>query len=83
VLSSCDLGRSTVAIGNETLGFTAALLHAGTSTVVSSLAKVPDDMAAEMMVEYHQHCAKGSTPAEALAAVGEHRPWHPFVAFGA
>jgi tetratricopeptide (TPR) repeat protein len=83
VLSSCDLGRSTVAVGNETLGFTAALLHAGTSTVVSSLGRVPDDMAAEMMIEYHQHCAKGATPAEALAAVGEHRPWHPFVAFGA
>lgn len=83
VLSSCDLGRSTVEVGNETLGFTAALLHAGTSTVVSSLAKVPDDMAAEMMVEYHQRCVAGATPAEALAAVGEHRPWHPFVAFGA
>ncbi|MDN3240343.1 CHAT domain-containing protein [Glycomyces tritici] len=83
VLSSCDLGRSTVAVGNETLGFTAALLHAGTSTVVSSLGRVPDDMAAEMMIEYHQHCAAGATPAEALAAVGEHRPWHPFVAFGA
>jgi tetratricopeptide (TPR) repeat protein len=83
VLSSCDLGRSTVAVGNETLGFTAALLHAGTSTVVSSLGRVPDDMAAEMMIEYHQRCAAGATPAEALAAVGEHRPWHPFVAFGA
>jgi len=83
VLSSCDLGRSTVEVGNETLGFTAALLHAGASTVVSSLARVPDDMAAEMMVEYHQCCAAGATPAEALAAVGEHRPWHPFVAFGA
>lgn len=83
VLSSCDLGRSTVEVGNETLGFTAALLHAGASTVVSSLARVPDEMAEEMMVEYHRHCAKGATPAEALAAVGEHRPWHPFVAFGA
>ncbi|GAA2128177.1 CHAT domain-containing protein [Glycomyces algeriensis] len=83
VLSSCDLGRSTVAVGNETLGFTAALLHAGTSTVVSSLGRVPDDMAAEMMIEYHQRCAAGASPAEALAAVGEHRPWHPFVAFGA
>lgn len=83
VLSACDLGRSTVEIGNETLGFTAALLHAGTSTVVSSLAKVPDSMAAEMMIEYHRRCAGGATPAEALAAVGEHRPWHPFVAFGA
>jgi tetratricopeptide (TPR) repeat protein len=83
VLSSCDLGRSTVAVGNETLGFTAALLHSGTSTVVSSLGRVPDDMAAEMMIEYHQRCAAGATPAEALAAVGEHRPWHPFVAFGA
>ncbi|WP_112139641.1 CHAT domain-containing protein [Glycomyces dulcitolivorans] len=83
VLSACDLGRSTVEVGNETLGFTAALLHAGTSTVVSSLAKVPDTMAADMMVEYHRRCAAGATPAEALAAVGEQRPWHPFVAFGA
>ncbi|MFC3496008.1 CHAT domain-containing protein [Glycomyces rhizosphaerae] len=83
VLSACDLGRSTVEVGNETLGFTAALLHAGTSTVVSSLAKVPDEMAAEMMIDYHRRCAAGATPAEALAAVGEHRPWHPFVAFGA
>lgn len=83
VLSSCDLGRSTVAVGNETLGFTAALLHAGASTVVSSLARVPDEMAAEMMIDYHRRCAAGATPAEALAAVGEHRPWHPFVAFGA
>ncbi|SDD44414.1 CHAT domain-containing protein [Glycomyces harbinensis] len=83
VLSSCDLGRSTVAVGNETLGFTAALLHAGASTVVSSLGQVPDDMAAEMMIEFHRHCAAGASPAEALAAVGEHRPWHPFVAFGA
>jgi tetratricopeptide (TPR) repeat protein len=83
VLSSCDLGRSAVEVGNETLGFTAALLHAGASTVVSSLAKVPDAMAAEMMIEYHRRCAAGATPAEALAAVGEHRPWHPFVAFGA
>jgi tetratricopeptide (TPR) repeat protein len=83
VLSACDLGRSTVEVGNETLGFTAALLHAGTSTVVSSLAKVPDAMAADMMLDYHRRCAAGATPAEALAAVGEHRPWHPFVAFGA
>jgi tetratricopeptide (TPR) repeat protein len=83
VLSACDLGRSTVEVGNETFGFTAALLHAGTSTVVSSVAKVPDDMAAEMMIDYHRRCAAGATPAEALAAVGEHRPWHPFVAFGA
>ncbi|MEV3937747.1 CHAT domain-containing protein [Glycomyces sp. NPDC049804] len=83
VLSACDLGLSTVEVGNETLGFTAALLHAGTSTVVSSLAKVPDAMAADMMLEYHRKCVSGATPAEALAAVGEHRPWHPFVAFGA
>lgn len=83
VLSACDLGRSTVEVGNETLGFTAALLHAGTSTVVSSLAKVPDAMAADMMLEYHRRCAAGASPAEALAAVGEQRPWHPFVAFGA
>ncbi|MCH7231242.1 CHAT domain-containing tetratricopeptide repeat protein [Glycomyces sp. L485] len=83
VLSSCDLGRSTVAVGHETLGFTAALLHAGTPTVVSSLGRVPDDLAAEMMVDYHRCCATGASPAEALAAVGENRPWHPFVCFGA
>ena len=64
-------------------GFTAALLHAGTSTVVSSLGRVPDDLASEMMIDYHRRCADGATPAEALAAGGEHRPWHPFVCFGA
>jgi tetratricopeptide (TPR) repeat protein len=83
VLSSCELGRSNVAVGDESLGFTAALLHAGTATVVSSLGRVPDELAADMMIDYHRRCAAGATPAEALAAAGEQRPWHPFVCFGA
>lgn len=82
VLSACDLGRSTVNLGDETLGFTAALLHAGTSTVIASLTRVPDGVAAEMMSAYAQARSAGLTPAAALAEAGKGHSWHPFICFG-
>ena len=42
VLSACDLGQATVRPGDEALGLTRALLHSGTSTVISGVAKVSD-----------------------------------------
>ncbi|MGO9221575.1 MAG: CHAT domain-containing protein [Streptosporangiaceae bacterium] len=48
VLSACDVGRKVVRPGEEILGFTAALLYAGTATIVSSVARVADDMAMNM-----------------------------------
>ena len=40
ILSACDIGRAQVRPGGELLGFTAALLYAGTATVIASVARV-------------------------------------------
>lgn len=82
-LSACDVGRSVVAVGDETLGFTAALLYAGTSTVVSSVARVAHDVAAQVMVDYHGKLAAGVPPARALAEANAKHDLAPFVLFGA
>lgn len=82
-LSACDVGRSVVAVGDETLGFTAALLYAGTSTVVSSVARVAHDVAADVMVEYHRRITEGVAPARALAEANAKHDLAPFVLFGA
>ena len=84
VLSACELGRATSRPGDEALGLTRALLHAGTSTVVSGVAKVSDRAAAELMADYHSRLAAGSAPAYALAdALGAAQRPQPFVCFGA
>ena len=43
VLSACELGQATVRLGDEALGLTRALLHSGTSTIISGVAKVSDE----------------------------------------
>lgn len=82
-LSACDVGRAQVTVGDETLGFTAALLYAGTRTVVSSVAKVEHEAAAEVMTAYHAELVAGRPPAQALAAAAARRPFSPFVCYGA
>ena len=84
VLSACDLGKTTMRAGGESLGLTSALLHLGTRSVVSGLARVNDAVAAEVMVRYHAELATGTDAALALAtacAVETERP-APFVCFG-
>jgi hypothetical protein len=87
VLSACDTGRIVVRPGDEILGFTAALLHIGTPTVISSVTRVADDVASGIMTEYHTALSKGAGPAQALAiAAGrgpDETPVTPFVCFGA
>jgi hypothetical protein len=84
VLSACDLGRATVRPGDEALGLTRALLHSGTSTIISGVAKVSDEGAAELMVDYHRRLAAGAAPAYALATALEATPEPiPFACFGA
>jgi CHAT domain-containing protein len=83
VLSACDVGRAVVRPGDEILGFTAALLHAGTPTVISSVTRVADDIAPAIMTAYHRALRKGLRPAEALAAASAADPLSPFVCFGA
>jgi tetratricopeptide (TPR) repeat protein len=85
VLSACDLGLATLRPGGEALGLTSVLLRLGTKCVVSGVARVADDVAADVMVRYHSRLAGGADSAVALAAAlaetSEHAP-APFVCFG-
>jgi len=84
VLSACDVGRSTVRVGEEALGLTSVLLQLGTAAVVAGVARVHDDAAAEIMQRYHAELASGRDTAEALCLVGEQIDLpSPFVCFGA
>ena len=83
VLSACDVGRAVVRPGDEVLGFTAALLHIGTPTVVSSVSRVADEVAFGVMTAYHRALSTGAGPARALALAATDEPLTPFVCFGA
>jgi CHAT domain-containing protein len=84
VLSACDLGQATVRPGDEALGLTRALLHSGTSTIISGVAKVSDEKTADLMVDYHRRLAAGAAPADALAgALAATAEPIPFACFGA
>lgn len=67
VLSACDLGRATVRSGEESVGMTAAWLHAGARTVLSSPVLLADDLACEVLSDWHALVAAGAAPADALA----------------
>ena len=82
VLSSCDVGRTVVRTGDESLGFTAALLYGGTRTVVSSVARVDDLEAVDVMAAYHRAVRAGVPPARALADATHASARIPFVCFG-
>jgi tetratricopeptide (TPR) repeat protein len=85
VLSACEVGRSSVRWGEETIGMTVAWLHAGTRCVIASPALVNDDTACEVLAATHSQLASGSSPSVALAsAVTEVRSGQPapFVCFG-
>jgi tetratricopeptide (TPR) repeat protein len=83
ILSACEVGRADVRSGDEHLGFTAALLHAGTATVISSGAQVSDDAAPLLMTALHRAVAAGTPPALALAGAAGPDQFNPFVCFGA
>jgi CHAT domain-containing protein len=86
VLSSCELGLSTVRWGDETLGMTAAWLHAGTSSVISAVADVNDRAACDVLAGLHSGLASGLLPAAALARAMQLHSSDtpaPFVCFGA
>ena len=82
ILSACDIGRSVVRPGEELLGFTAALFHVGTATVIASVARVADDAAVRIMTGYHRGLAAGAGPAGALAEAVLPEPFSPFICFG-
>lgn len=84
VLSSCEVGRTHVRVGDEALGLTASLLATGVQSVVAAVGPVGDEDAHAVMTAYHQVLAQGVDAAEALeiasAGVEEGRL---FCAFGA
>jgi hypothetical protein len=82
VLSACDVGRSVVRTGDEILGFTAALLYCGSRTVVSSVARVDDRAAVDVMCAYHRALARGVPASRALADATQGESLIPFVCFG-
>ena len=81
VLSCCDLGLADVRPGDEMLGMTSALLHAGTRTVVASVAQVADDTAMRVMTGLHAALLNGMQPGRALALATADEPGG-FVCFG-
>ncbi|MBV1850692.1 CHAT domain-containing protein [Catellatospora sp. NEAU-YM18] len=89
VLSACDTGLSAVHPGDELMGLTAALLGAGTRTLVASIGPVDDDATRALMLELHDRLRQGADPAAALAAAQVAAPvehWataHSFSCFGA
>jgi CHAT domain-containing protein len=86
VLSACELGRSAVRWGAETIGMTVAWLHAGTSCVIASPARVDDDVACEVLAHTHEGLAAGEPPAVALAEARVQTDPDavvPFICFGA
>lgn len=87
VLSACELGRVSTRSGEETVGMTAAWLHAGARTVISSPAVVADEVACEALAAWHAHVSAGAAPADALLAATQglppESPPSPFLSFGA
>jgi hypothetical protein len=84
ILSACELGRSTVRWGEETIGMTVAWLHAGARCVIASPAMVDDDVACEVLAATHRQLAAGVQPADALAEAmaSTESGVAPFICFG-
>ncbi|GGJ76024.1 CHAT domain-containing protein [Pilimelia anulata] len=84
VLSACELGLSDSRPGDETLGLTAALLHAGAGSVVAGVARLNDETAYEVGPAHHAALRRGLSPAAALAEALSRTPGPaPLVCFGA
>ena len=83
VLSACEAGLATVRPGDEGLGLTSVLLHLGSRSVLAGVARVGDDVAAQVMEHVHRRMAGGTDSAGALAeALAEQQEPAPFVCFG-
>ena len=86
VLSACEVGLSTLRPGNEALGLTSVLLQLGAGSVLAGVARVADDVAAQVMERMHRFMVAGVDSATALAraqvAAGPDDVAAPFVCFG-
>lgn len=83
-LSACNTGVGTLVNGEGLMSLSRALLYAGTSSVVHSLWRVPDQETAEIMGYFYQNLSSGMPKdlalQEAKKAFVEHNPLkqHPY-----
>lgn len=66
VLSACSLGSVDVHVGDDLLGFPAALFARGVSTLVAAVLPVEDGATRDLMVRLHEGLASGVGVAESL-----------------
>jgi CHAT domain-containing protein len=71
VLAACEIARSQSVAVEEVLGLAAALLAAGTVSLVAPVLSVVDAAVVSLMVHYHTELRTGRAPAAALAAAQE------------
>jgi CHAT domain-containing protein/tetratricopeptide (TPR) repeat protein len=92
-LSACETGLGQRLRGEGIIGLPHAFLSAGAKSVVVSLWKVEDSLAAGYMADFYRAMRAGSTPAQAMLAVRASRIaskgfmshpsyWAPFVLVG-
>lgn len=67
-MAACDTGRAQTVAGAEVLGFAAALIGAGTTSLVAPLVPVSDAATVGLMTDYHRGLVAGRSPSVALAA---------------
>jgi len=67
-LSGCSTGLNAVVGGDELLGLTRGLLHAGARAVLLSLWDVQDGSTADYMATFYQRLSEGETAATAFRA---------------
>ncbi len=69
VLSACNSALSATRPGDELMGLCAALLAAGTSTLVAAVGPVPETSRVEqLMVSLHRGIVAGASPSTSLAS---------------
>ncbi|QTE31612.1 CHAT domain-containing protein [Pengzhenrongella sicca] len=86
LLSSCEVGRTTVRPGGEALGLTSVLLRIGVGCVVAAIAPLPDDDALRVMTTTHDLIRRGWSVPRALAQASSAQDSPipiPLVCFGA
>lgn len=92
-LSACETGLGQRVRGEGIIGLPHAFLSAGAKSVVVSLWKVEDSLAAGYMADFYREIRAGRTPAQAMLAVRAARiasngrmslpaSWAPFILVG-
>lgn len=90
VLSACETGVGDVPRHQGVLGFRRSFMVAGAETLVTSLWRVNDQSAAELMIDYYRRLAQGAGRVAAMeSAMRELRTryaspyhWAPFIVLG-